>query len=114
MQKEFKNTNKKIIKISAKNGDGIEELYSEIEKMFQLNELKTDQETIVTNIRHKQQIDLALKNIQEAKKSVKQNLPIDIISISIKQTLEELGKITGENVSEDIINEIFFFFCLGK
>ncbi len=113
-KKEFKNTNKKIIKISAKNGDGIEELYSEIEKMFQLNELKTDQETIVTNIRHKQQIDLALKNIQEAKKSVKQNLPIDIISISIKQTLEELGKITGENVSEDIINEIFSKFCLGK
>ena len=42
------------------------------------------------------------------------NLPIDIISISIKQVLEELGKITGQNVSEDIINEIFSKFCLGK
>lgn len=111
---ELKKLNKKIIKISAKNGNGIEELYNEIENMFQIKNLETDGEIIITNIRHKNQIEYAINNIDEAMNAVKNNLPIDIISISIKQTLEDLGKITGENVSEDIINEIFSKFCLGK
>ena len=111
---ELKKLNKKIIKISAKNGNGIEELYNEIENMFQIKNLETDREIIITNIRHKNQIEYAINNIDEAMNAVKNNLPIDIISISIKQTLEDLGKITGENVSEDIINEIFSKFCLGK
>ena len=110
----MKKINKKIIKISAKNGNGIEELYNEIEKMLQIENLETDGEIIITNIRHKNQIENGLKNINEAIKAVDNNLPIDIISISIKQTLEDLGKITGANVSEDIINEIFSKFCLGK
>lgn len=113
-RKELLSTNKKIIKISAKEGSGIEELYKEIERMFQIEGLETGGETIITNIRHKNQIGLAIKNIDEAKMAVLNNLPIDIISISIKQSLEELGKITGQNVSEDIINEIFSKFCLGK
>ena len=113
-KEEVKKINKKIIKISAKNGNGIEELYNEIEKMFQIENLETDGEIIITNIRHKNQIENGLKNINEAIKAVNNNLPIDIISISIKQTLEDLGKITGANVSEDIINEIFSKFCLGK
>ena len=111
---EVKKINKKIIKISAKNGNGVEELYNEIEKMFQIENLETDGEIIITNIRHKNQIENGLKNINEAIRAVNNNLPIDIISISIKQTLEDLGKITGANVSEDIINEIFSKFCLGK
>ena len=111
---ELINTNKKVIKISAKNGEGIEELYKEIEKMFQINNLDAGKETIITNIRHKNQIDNAIKSIEDAKMAVENNMPIDIVSISIKQTLEDLGKITGENVSEDIINEIFSKFCLGK
>ena len=111
---ELNKLNKKIIKISAKNGNGIEELYNEIESMFQIKNLETDGEIIITNIRHKNQIEYAINNINEAINAVKNNLPIDIISISIKQTLEDLGKITGENVSEDIINEIFSKFCLGK
>ena len=113
-REELLDSNKKIIKISAKKGSGIEELYKEIEKMFQIEGLETGGETIITNIRHKNQIELAIKNIYEAKMAVLNNLPIDIISISIKQSLEELGKITGQNVSEDIINEIFSKFCLGK
>ena len=111
---ELINTNKKVIKISAKNGEGIEKLYEEIEKMFQINNLDAGKETIITNIRHKNQIDKAIKSIEDAKMAVENNMPIDIVSISIKQTLEDLGKITGENVSEDIINEIFSKFCLGK
>ena len=86
-------------------------MYNEIENMFQIKNLETDREIIITNIRHKNQIEYAINNIDEAMNAVKNNLPIDIISISIKQTLEDLGKITGENVSEDIINEIFSKFC---
>ncbi len=113
-KKELLETKKAIIKISAKEGRGIEELYQEIEKMFEIKDLSKGEEILITNIRHKNQIELALKNIEEAKTAVINNMPIDMIAISIKQTLEELGKITGENVAEDIINEIFSKFCLGK
>ena len=111
---EIINTNKKIIKISAKNRNGIDELYREIEKMFNINEIEIDSGNLITNIRHKNHISNSIKNIDNAINAINLNLPIDIISISIKQTLEDLGKITGDNVSEDIINEIFSKFCLGK
>ena len=65
-------------------------------------------------MRHKNQIILAKKSIEEAIESVNNKYPIDMVAIPMKQCLEELGKITGENVSEDIINEIFSKFCLGK
>jgi len=112
--KELTEARKKIIKISAKNREGIEELYKEIERMFNINELDIDNGNLITNIRHKNQITCSIKSIEEAINAVNLNLPIDIISISIKQVLEDLGKITGDNVSEDIINEIFSKFCLGK
>lgn len=108
------NANKKVIKISTKNREGIEELYKEIEKMFNIKEIDIDSGNLVTNIRHKNQITNSIKNINEAINAINLNLPIDIISISIKETLEDLGKITGDNVGEDIINEIFSKFCLGK
>ena len=113
-KKELKELNKKIIKISAKDGRGINDLYKEIENLFQINDLETGKEIIITNIRHKNQIECAIKSIESAKESINNNMPIDIISISIIQCLEDLGKITGENVTDDIINEIFSKFCLGK
>ena len=112
--KEMKEVNKKIIKISAKTSSGIEQLYKEIERMFNINEINSENGTIITNIRHKNQISQACNNIDKAIDDVKQNLPIDIISINIINVLNDLGKITGENVTEDIINEIFSKFCLGK
>ena len=111
---ELLDTNKKIIKISAKEGNGINDLYKEIENIFQINDLETGKELIITNIRHKNQIEYAIKSLNNAKDAINNNMPIDIISISIKQCLEDLSKITGENVSEDIIKEIFSKFCLGK
>ncbi len=112
--KEIIKVNKKVIKISTKNRYGIEELYKEIEKMFNIKEIDIDSGILITNIRHKNQITSSIKNINEAINAINLNLPIDIISISIKETLEDLGKITGDNVGEDIINEIFSKFCLGK
>ena len=82
--------------------------------MFQLNEINLDNDVLITNIRHKNIISKALENVKLANKAILDNMPIDIISIYIKQILDDLGEITGEVVTEDIINEIFSKFCLGK
>ena len=106
--------NKTVIEASMRSKKGVEELYSAIEKMFNVNEIEIGNETIITNIRHKNQIHKAIQSIENAINTVKQQLPIDIIAVEIKEALENLGCITGDNVSEDIINEIFSEFCLGK
>lgn len=111
---EIKKINKPKIKLSALKKDGIEQLYKEISEMFRLGEIIIDDSVTVTNERHKEIIKNAQKNTNDSINSIDNNMPIDIIQISIKQTLEELGKITGNTVSEDIIDEIFKKFCLGK
>lgn len=111
---KFNNINKKVIKVSIKNREGIDELYGAISEMFKLKDIANDGETIVSNLRHKNIIINTRKNLKEAKETIKNNMPIDIISSYLKEMLEELGKITGETVTEDVINEIFSKFCLGK
>lgn len=103
-----------VIKISALNNVGIDKLYEEITKMFDLNQINLDQEVVITNIRHKNLIDKAIESTKKAKETMQQQMPIDIIAIFIKDILEDLGNITGEIVTEDIIDEIFAKFCLGK
>lgn len=110
----FKKISQHILKISALNAIGIEQLYQEITDLFQLNEINLDNEIIVTNIRHKNLITKSIHHIKKTKEDVTKKMPLDIIAISIKDILEDLGNITGEMVSEDIINEIFAKFCLGK
>lgn len=105
---------KHIIKISALNYIGIEKLQEEITELFNLNEINLDNEVVITNIRHKNLITKAIENVKKAKETVANEMPLDIIAIFIKDILEDLGNITGEVVSEDIINEIFSKFCLGK
>ena len=114
MEKEINKLNKPVIKISAKEEMGLENLYDEIKKMFELNEISSNNEILITNERHKNQIIKAKQNILDAIETVRNNMPVDIISIYINQAMEDLGEITGVNVSENIINEIFAKFCLGK
>ena len=114
MEEEIKKLNKPVIKISAKEEMGLENLYDEIKKMYELNEISSNNEILITNERHKNQIIKAKQNILNAIETVKNNTPVDIISIYINQAMEDLGEITGVNVSENIINEIFAKFCLGK
>ena len=83
-------------------------------KLFKINEINFDNEVIVTNVRHKNIIKKALENTQKALDTINDKMPMDIIAIYIKEILEDLGLITGENVSENMINEIFSKFCLGK
>ena len=103
-----------IIKISALNKTGIEDIYDEISSLFDLNEINLDQEVVITNIRHKNLIDKAIESVKKAKETLKGKMPLDIIAIFIKDILEDLGNITGEVVTDDIIDEIFSKFCLGK
>jgi len=111
---KLKNTSKNILKISALNKTGLEKLYEKITELFNLNEINLDNEILITNVRHKNIISKAIENVKLANKSLLDSMPIDIITIYIKQILDDLGEITGEVVTEDIINEIFSKFCLGK
>lgn len=110
----IKKSGKETIKISARNGDNIDILYKAIANMYKINDIELDDGEIVTNIRHKNQIDESLKSIEKTRETVYNNMPVDIIEIYLKQILSDLGKITGDDISEDIINEIFSKFCLGK
>ena len=110
----FTSITENILKISALKKSGIDELYEKIAELFNLNEINLDNEILITNIRHKNIISKSLENVNKAKEALEINMPIDIITIYIKEILEDLGEITGEVVTEDIINEIFSKFCLGK
>ena len=103
-----------IIKMSALKNVGIDKLYEKITEMFNLNEINLDNENVITNVRQKNLITKAIENVKKAKETIEQKMPIDIVAIFIKDILDDLGKITGEVVTEDIINEIFSKFCLGK
>ena len=111
---EIKENGKDIVFISTMEEKGIKELYDAIEKMFELNIIDYDSSEIITNARQKQYIMRALEAVNEAENAIENNMPIDITAIALKQILEELNQITGESASEDIINEIFKKFCLGK
>ena len=110
----LKNTKKDFIEISVLNKNGLDNVYAKLIEMLNLNQIELDNGNVITNLRHKQLIDNARQNTEDAIKSLKDNLPVDVIAINIKEILENLGKITGETVSEDIIKEIFAKFCLGK
>ena len=108
------NLNKIVIKASMKTKMGIDKLYKTISNMFNNDEIELNNGIIITNIRHKNQIHKAITSINGALESINNNVTVDILAIYIKETLENLGEITGNNVSEDIINKIFSKFCLGK
>lgn len=110
----LKEASEHIIKMSALNNIGIDELYDKITKLFELNEINLDNEIVITNVRHKNLISKAIENVKKTKRTIAEEMPLDIVAILIKDILEELGNITGEVVTEDIINEIFAKFCLGK
>ena len=111
---EIIEANKKVLKISLASESNLSDLYDELDIMFNLNQIMPDNEITITNIRHKELIESALKHVSEVNRAFEESMPIDIVSINIKEILQDLGKITGENVSEDIIKEIFSKFCLGK
>ena len=111
---KIRNIDKPVVEISTKTREGLDKLYSEISNLFKLKEIANDGETIVSNVRHKNIILNSRRNLDKARETIRNNMPIDMISSHLKEILEELGKITGETVTEDVISEIFSKFCLGK
>ena len=105
---------KDVIKISLLSNCDLSGFYKELNMLFELNKINPDNEIIITEMRHKKLIEDAIEHTENAKKTILDNIPIDIISINIKEIIEDLSKITGENVTEDVIKEIFSKFCLGK
>ena len=88
-REEILKVNKPVVKISAVTKEGIEDLYNEIIKMFNINKIEATNETVITNVRHKNQIDKAVKSIKEAINVAKERQTEDILAIYIKQTLED-------------------------
>lgn len=113
-EEQFKKYTDNILDVSIKNNEGIEELYNKMTDMFSTNEIQVENTSIITNIRHKEAIKKSKESIYKALEAIKNGMTIDIVAIYLKEAIESLNTITGENVTEDIINDIFSKFCLGK
>ena len=105
---------KPIVSISAKEEQGIEEFEEIIKNMFFHGELSFNDEVYITNIRHKAAIQDAYNSLQKVIVSIDNDMPEDFYSIDLLDAYESLGSITGETIGEDLVNEIFSKFCMGK
>lgn len=104
----------KVISVSFKEKRGIEELEQEIKGMFYHGEITLNDQVYITNVRHKEALDQALSGLNKAKESVECGMPEDFYSIDLMDAYEHLGAILGEAVDDDLVNEIFSKFCMGK
>lgn len=107
-------SNAPVLSISAKEGTGIKELEHVIRKMFFQGEISYNNEIVITNIRQKAALKEALDSLEMVKQSIQDQMPEDFYSIDLVNACDALGKITGESVGEDLVNEIFSKFCMGK
>ena len=99
---------------SSSENSGMEELEETIRNMFFEGELKHNNELVVTNLRHKEALQDALHSLQLVERSIEDGMPEDFYSIDLTSAYASLGKIIGEEVDEDVVNEIFSKFCMGK
>ena len=105
---------RKTIEISAKEQTGIEELETAIQEMFFHGKISFNDEVYITNVRHKNALEETAKSLQMVINSIENGMPEDFFSIDLMNAYEELGSIIGESVGEDLVNEIFSKFCMGK
>lgn len=109
-----KYTDKCIMSVSAKDESGIEDFKNKINEMFVSGVLKYNDEVMITNERHLFLINESLNSLYEVKKSMDSKMPEDFVSIDLKNSYDQLGAIIGEQTGDDIIDEIFSKFCMGK
>ncbi|QZY55058.1 tRNA uridine-5-carboxymethylaminomethyl(34) synthesis GTPase MnmE [Crassaminicella profunda] len=105
---------KKIIKVSMTEGTGLNELEETIVEMVYGGKVKQGESSFVTNVRHKDALERAQKSMIDAINAIKQDLPLDFVEVDVKNCWEYLGEITGDTVGENVIDQIFANFCLGK
>ncbi len=106
--------NKPMIEISTKEETGIHELEETLEHMFYKGEISFNNEVYITNVRHKAALQDAYASLEKVKESIENQMPEDFFTIDLMDAYESLGSITGETVGEDLVNEIFSKFCMGK
>jgi tRNA modification GTPase trmE len=114
LEKCLKSINKNILKISAMEDIGIQQLFDKIVEIYSFNNDSLSNDVLISNERHKNLIQKARIEIDEAINAAENDMYIDIISIYITNAMNYLAEITGNNVTDDVINEIFKKFCLGK
>ena len=112
--KELNIEKDKIIELSIINNQGIDELKEKIQELFNLNELETKDPTYLSNARSISILKRCFKRIEDIEKSIENQMPIDMIELDIKNIWEELGKINGSSYEEELLDEMFSRFCLGK
>ena len=110
----YDDRNISIIRTSVKDGDGMEEFGQKVKDMFFRGEINVNHELMITNIRHKEALQEAYESLQMVKKSVQQEMPEDFYSIDLMSAYASLGRIIGEEVDDDLVEEIFSKFCMGK
>ena len=104
----------KAISVSAKDNTGLDELSETIVKLFASGEIDYNDEVYVSGERNKEALEETLESLKLVKKSINEGLPEDFYTIDLMNAYEQLGKITGESVEDDLVNEIFSKFCMGK
>lgn len=107
-------TDSKVISVSAKDNTGLDELSETIVKLFASGEIDYNDEVYVSGERNKEALEETLESLKLLKKSINEGLPEDFYTIDLMNAYEQLGKITGESVEDDLVNEIFSKFCMGK
>lgn len=103
-----------VIEISAKNQKGIDELEEALKEMFYKGSISFNSEIYITNVRQKTALQDAYESLRKVKESIELGMPEDFYSIDLMDAYESLGNITGETIGEDLVNEIFSKFCMGK
>lgn len=106
--------NQKIIKVSMKEAQGVDELENAIKELFFHGKVELNDEVYITNARHKAALSSARDSLNMVLDSIAMEMPEDFYSIDLMNTYEELGNILGESLGEDLVNEIFSKFCTGK
>ncbi|WP_029066766.1 tRNA uridine-5-carboxymethylaminomethyl(34) synthesis GTPase MnmE [Lachnobacterium bovis] len=109
-----KHIDKTIISISAKEEIGINDLENKIKDMFFSGKISFNDEVMITNVRHKNALAEAKESLELVINSIRNGLPEDFFSIDLMNAYESLGTIIGESLEEDLVNEIFSKFCMGK
>ena len=104
----------KIIKVSMKENQGVDELENAIKELFFHGKVELNDEVYITNARHKAALSNAKDSLNMVLDSIAMEMPEDFYSIDLMNTYEELGNILGESLGEDLVNEIFSKFCTGK
>lgn len=103
-----------MIEISAKENIGIDILENTLKDMFYHGDISFNSEVYITNVRHKTALQNALRSLNNVIQSIDMQMPEDFYSIDLMDAYETLGSITGETIGEDLVNEIFSKFCMGK